>query len=252
MRSGLLESPSFGRAHPVCVGESASTPRHSATRTRRFRGRSSVPMSSDPASAQAPRGQPDQASAELAVPHRFPSRGKRTDPAGGHPNAQVIGPSAPPTASPRPVPRPCGPASPRSSDARRGSIRSFPSASPNRTTFRPTRSSSSSASASTGSTRNLSSSTRSARGPRTTACRVATGWPSTSSGDRTAHESEWLRALIEEIRDGSLVWQSVDAADRRLPDPPRDLGRDWGAALTDETLAELRRSSAESSGPGRS
>ncbi|AHD23593.1 hypothetical protein Y013_03505 [Rhodococcus pyridinivorans SB3094] len=70
--------------------------------------------------------------------------------------------------------------------------------------------------------------------------------------DRTAHESEWLRALIEEIRDGSLVWQSVDAADRRLPDPPRDLGRDWGAALTDETLAELRRSSAESSGPGRS
>ncbi|MGW5323905.1 PadR family transcriptional regulator [Rhodococcus pyridinivorans] len=63
-----------------------------------------------------------------------------------------------------------------------GGIRSFPSASPNRTTFRPTRSSSSSASASTGSRRNLSSSTRSARGPRTTACRVATGWPSTSSG----------------------------------------------------------------------
>ncbi|MCR8695285.1 PadR family transcriptional regulator [Rhodococcus pyridinivorans] len=69
--------------------------------------------------------------------------------------------------------------------------------------------------------------------------------------DRTAHEADWLRGLIEEIRDGSLAWQSFDAADLQLPDPPHDLGRDWGAALTDETLAELRRSGAGSSGPGR-
>lgn len=62
--------------------------------------------------------------------------------------------------------------------------------------------------------------------------------------DRTAHEADWLRGLIEEIRDGSLTWQSFDTAGAPVPDPPRDLGPDWGAALTDETLAELRRNSA--------
>ncbi|MFX1758818.1 transcriptional regulator [Rhodococcus gordoniae] len=68
--------------------------------------------------------------------------------------------------------------------------------------------------------------------------------------DRTAHETEWLRRLIGEIRDGSLAWQNFDAGGARIPDPPRDPGRDWSAALTDETLAELRRSAVGD--PGRS
>ncbi|MEU6564803.1 PadR family transcriptional regulator [Nocardia nova] len=58
------------------------------------------------------------------------------------------------------------------------------------------------------------------------------------------HEATWLRGLIEEMRDGSLPWQEFDAEGTRCPDRDGDLGHDWGAALTDDVLAELRKGGA--------
>ncbi len=58
------------------------------------------------------------------------------------------------------------------------------------------------------------------------------------------HEATWLRGLIEELHDGSLPWQEFDAEGTRCPERNGDLGHDWGAALTDDVLAELRKGGA--------
>lgn len=58
------------------------------------------------------------------------------------------------------------------------------------------------------------------------------------------HEVTWLRGLIDELRDGSLPWLEFDEAGTRCPERTGDLGHDWGAALTDDVLAELRRGGA--------
>ncbi|MEV5650360.1 helix-turn-helix transcriptional regulator [Nocardia sp. NPDC052254] len=59
------------------------------------------------------------------------------------------------------------------------------------------------------------------------------------------YEATWLRGLIEELRDGSLLWQEFDAEGIRCPERDGDLGHDWGAALTDDVLAELRKGGAD-------
>ncbi len=61
---------------------------------------------------------------------------------------------------------------------------------------------------------------------------------------QAAGEARWLRGLIAEIRDGSLPWEEFDAEGDRCPTKDGDLGHDWGAALTDDVLAELRKGGA--------
>ncbi|WP_227980256.1 PadR family transcriptional regulator [Nocardia spumae] len=66
---------------------------------------------------------------------------------------------------------------------------------------------------------------------------------------QTAVEAHWLRGLVEEIRDGSLPWEEFDEHGTRCPSKSGDMGHDWGAALTDDMLAELRKGGATTAEP---
>ena len=57
---------------------------------------------------------------------------------------------------------------------------------------------------------------------------------------QTTGEADWLRGLVDELRDGSLPWGEFDEEGSRCPTRDGDLGHDWGAALPDEVLADIR------------
>lgn len=61
---------------------------------------------------------------------------------------------------------------------------------------------------------------------------------------QTAGEADWLRRLVDELRDGSLPWAEFDGEGTRCPTKNGDFGHDWGEALTDEVLAEIRSGGA--------
>ena len=58
---------------------------------------------------------------------------------------------------------------------------------------------------------------------------------------QTAHDLDWLDGLVQDLRDGSLQWEEDAGAAPCLSGEARDLGHDWGAALTAENLDALRK-----------
>jgi DNA-binding PadR family transcriptional regulator len=58
-------------------------------------------------------------------------------------------------------------------------------------------------------------------------------------------ERAWLRRIIDELRDGTLVWEKYTPEGIRLPAEDKvELGADWGTAVTDESIAEFRKGCA--------
>jgi DNA-binding PadR family transcriptional regulator len=58
---------------------------------------------------------------------------------------------------------------------------------------------------------------------------------------QTDTEAAWLRGIVSDIRDGSLPWAKFAPDGTRISPDTSDLGHDWGAAVTDDVLAELRK-----------
>ncbi|MFE3193396.1 PadR family transcriptional regulator [Nocardia sp. NPDC059240] len=61
-----------------------------------------------------------------------------------------------------------------------------------------------------------------------------------------AAEVEWLRGFIAELASGELIWDDfcAETGERREP-PAATMGADWGAGLTDEDIAVVRRGGAK-------
>ncbi|MFI5777854.1 PadR family transcriptional regulator [Nocardia sp. NPDC051570] len=57
-------------------------------------------------------------------------------------------------------------------------------------------------------------------------------------------EANWLRRVVAELIDGSLAWEQFDADGNRIDADTSDLGPAWGSAVTDDALAEIRRSAS--------
>ncbi|MGF6883354.1 DNA-binding PadR family transcriptional regulator [Nocardia sp. GAS34] len=54
-------------------------------------------------------------------------------------------------------------------------------------------------------------------------------------------EAIWLRRIVRELRDGTLEWEQYTPEGVRITDATDDFGPDWGAAVTDDVLAQLRK-----------
>ncbi|MEV6767074.1 PadR family transcriptional regulator [Nocardia sp. NPDC051030] len=59
---------------------------------------------------------------------------------------------------------------------------------------------------------------------------------------QTATEAKWLRTVIDELTSGELEWETYDSCTgERTSHHAKTLGHDWGAGLTEEDLAAVRR-----------
>ncbi|MCM6775811.1 PadR family transcriptional regulator [Nocardia sp. CDC159] len=54
-------------------------------------------------------------------------------------------------------------------------------------------------------------------------------------------ELVWLRRIVTELADGTLAWDDFAPDGTRMPAPTNAIGPDWGSAVTDDVLAELRK-----------
>jgi len=54
-------------------------------------------------------------------------------------------------------------------------------------------------------------------------------------------EVTWLRRIVKELRDGTLEWEKYSPEGVRITEDTEDFGSDWGAAVTDDVLAQLRK-----------
>lgn len=54
-------------------------------------------------------------------------------------------------------------------------------------------------------------------------------------------EATWLRRIVRELRDGTLEWERHTPEGVRITDDTDNFGPDWGAAVTDDVLAQLRK-----------
>lgn len=63
---------------------------------------------------------------------------------------------------------------------------------------------------------------------------------------QTAAEITWLRRIVAELRDGTLEWEQFTPEGERIAtcETDEDLGPGWGAAVTDDVLAQLRKGGA--------
>ncbi|WP_024799936.1 PadR family transcriptional regulator [Nocardia sp. BMG51109] len=57
-------------------------------------------------------------------------------------------------------------------------------------------------------------------------------------------EITWLRRISAELKSGVLDWDEFTPNGVRIVPETPDLGHDWGAAVTDDVLAELRKGGA--------
>jgi DNA-binding PadR family transcriptional regulator len=57
-------------------------------------------------------------------------------------------------------------------------------------------------------------------------------------------EITWLRRIVRELRDGTLEWEKYTPEGVRIIDNTDHFGPDWGAAVTDDVLAEIRKGGA--------
>jgi DNA-binding PadR family transcriptional regulator len=57
-------------------------------------------------------------------------------------------------------------------------------------------------------------------------------------------ELTWLRRITAELRDGTLEWHQYTSEGALITDTTDDLGSGWGAAVTDDVLAQLRKGGA--------
>ncbi len=51
----------------------------------------------------------------------------------------------------------------------------------------------------------------------------------------------WLRRIRSELSEGTLEWEKYSPEGVRITDDIDDFGSDWGAAVTDDVLAQLRK-----------
>lgn len=66
---------------------------------------------------------------------------------------------------------------------------------------------------------------------------------------QTDAEVTWLRRISAELRDGTLEWeQFTPDGERIVTCETEDLGPDWGTAVTDDVLAQLRNGGAHPAG----
>ncbi len=57
-------------------------------------------------------------------------------------------------------------------------------------------------------------------------------------------ERNWLRGVVTELSEGTLTWEKYDSEGLRITDDTTRLGPDWGAAVTADALAEIRKGGA--------
>ncbi|WP_216903445.1 PadR family transcriptional regulator [Nocardia alni] len=62
-------------------------------------------------------------------------------------------------------------------------------------------------------------------------------------------ELTWLRRIRSELSEGTLEWEQFSPEGVRITDDIDDLGSDWGAAVTDDVLAQLRKGGANADAP---